>query len=54
MGHSEAMKLASKTWPKEKKRLERKLIRDRKLSVAKPLLEKECSAVLEKTPGSDI
>ena len=50
MGHSEAMKIASKTWPKEKKRLERKLRRDKKISVAKPPVEKKCSVVVEKNP----
>ena len=54
MGHSEAMKIASKTWPKEKKRLERKLRRDKKISVAKPPVEKKCSVVVEKTPESDV
>ncbi len=54
MGHSEVMKTASKTWPKEKKRLERKLRRDKKLSVAKPPVEKKCSPLIENTPGSNV
>jgi hypothetical protein len=54
MGHAEAMKLASKTWPKEKKRLERKLIRDKKLSDAKPPVEKKCSPLVEKTSESSV